>query len=71
METTTMASIRTVVVATDFSRTSVAAVERGAHLAVQLGARLCLLHALDEAARKAGRRWRRPPLPWPGAWPSR
>jgi nucleotide-binding universal stress UspA family protein len=48
MESTTMASIRTVVVATDFSRTSVAAVERGAHLAVQLGARLCLLHALDE-----------------------
>ena len=45
-----MASIRTVVVATDFSRTSVAAVERGALLAVQLGARLCLLHALDEAA---------------------
>jgi nucleotide-binding universal stress UspA family protein len=53
METTTMASIRTVVVATDFSRTSVAAVERGAHLAVQLGARLCLLHALDEAAAPA------------------
>lgn len=45
-----MASIRTVVVATDFSRTSVAAVERGALLAVQLGAPLCLLHALDEAA---------------------
>jgi nucleotide-binding universal stress UspA family protein len=43
-----MASIRTVVVATDFSGTSVAAVERGAQLAVQLGAGLCLLHALDE-----------------------
>lgn len=43
-----MASIRTVVVATDFSRSSVAAVERGAHLAVQLGAGLCLLHALEE-----------------------
>jgi nucleotide-binding universal stress UspA family protein len=48
-----MASIRTVVVATDFSRTSVAAVERGAHLAVQLGAQLCLLHALDEVAASA------------------
>ena len=44
-----MGSIRTVVVATDFSRTSVAAVERGAQLAVQLGAQLCLLHALDAA----------------------
>lgn len=44
-----MASIRTVVVATDFSRTSTAAIERGAHLAVQHGASLWLLHALDGA----------------------
>lgn len=43
-----MASIYNVVVATDFSRTSSAAIERGAHLAVHLGASLCLLHACDE-----------------------
>lgn len=50
-----MASIRTVVVATDFSRTSAAAIERGAHLAVQQGAPLWLLHALDGAhAAEAG-----------------
>jgi nucleotide-binding universal stress UspA family protein len=43
-----MASICNVVVATDFSRTSSAAIERGAHLAVHLGSSLCLLHACDE-----------------------
>ena len=45
-----MASIRNIVVATDFSKASVAAVERAAQLAVTHGARLCLLHAFDEKA---------------------
>ena len=44
-----MGSIRTVVVATDFSRTSTVAIERGAHLAVQQGVALWLLHALSGA----------------------
>jgi nucleotide-binding universal stress UspA family protein len=45
-------SIRQIVVATDFSKASVAAVERAAQLAVIHGARLCLLHAFDEKARR-------------------
>ena len=47
-----MASIRNIVVATDFSKASVSAVERAAQLAVMHGARLCLLHAFDEKARR-------------------
>lgn len=43
---------RHIVVATDFSKTSVAAVERAAQLAVAHGAGLCLLHAFDEGARR-------------------
>jgi len=46
-----MASIRNIVVATDFSNASVAAVERAVQLAVMHGAALCLLHAFDEGAR--------------------
>ena len=46
-----MASISHIVVATDFSKASVAAVERAGQLAVIHGAALCLLHALDEGAR--------------------
>ena len=42
---------RHIVVATDFSKTSAAAVERAAQLAVQHGAALCLLHACDDDAR--------------------
>jgi nucleotide-binding universal stress UspA family protein len=45
-------SIRQIVVATDFSKASVAAVERAAQLAVMHGAGLCLLHAFDEKARR-------------------
>jgi len=47
-----MASIRNIVVATDFSKASVAAVERAAQLAVMHGTALCLLHAFDEGARR-------------------
>ena len=43
---------RHIVVATDFSATSVAAVERAAQLALMHGAALCLLHAFDEDARR-------------------
>lgn len=43
---------RHIVVATDFSKTSVAAVERAAQLAVMHGAALCLLHASDKNARR-------------------
>lgn len=43
---------RYIVVATDFSKTSVAAVERAAQLAVAHGAPLCLLHAFEEDARR-------------------
>lgn len=56
LEIATMASICNVVVATDFSSTSVAALERGAHLAGHLGASLCLLHACDETRRPAAGR---------------
>jgi nucleotide-binding universal stress UspA family protein len=48
-----MTSIRNVVVATDFSDTSAAAIERGGQLAVQQGASLCLLHAIAEGERPA------------------
>ena len=41
-----------VIVATDFSTTSVAAVDRAAQLATMHGAALCLLHAFDEDARR-------------------
>jgi len=47
-----VASIRNIVVATDFSDASVAALARAAQLAVLHGARLCLLHAFDEKARR-------------------
>ncbi len=43
-----MAAISHIVVATDFSKASAAAVERGAQLAAMHGAALCLLHASDE-----------------------
>lgn len=47
-----MAFLRNIVVATDFSEASVAAVERAVQLAVMHGAALCLLHAFDEDARR-------------------
>ncbi|HUG25265.1 universal stress protein [Piscinibacter sp.] len=48
-----MANIRNIVVATDFSEASDAAVERAVQLAVVHGAALCLLHAIDDTARPA------------------
>ena len=48
----TFGEYRHIVVATDFSKTSIAAVERAAQLAVMHGAALCLLHAFDEDARR-------------------
>jgi len=48
-----MAIIRNIVVATDFSEVSDAAVGRAVQLAVVHGAALCLLHAFDDTARPA------------------